>query len=278
MDTGRATVVTEIRAVNGVVPLGLQELWAYRDLLGFFIWRDIKGRYKQTALGPLWIILQPIFNMIIFSLIFGVVAKLPSDGIPYPVFNYTAMLPWLLFANATAGAAGSLVGQKQLISKVYFPRLIAPLTAVASGLIDFLIQFVILLGMVLYYGFDPSWRMLMIPVYLILAMSTALAVGLWTAGWVAQFWDVATLLGYLTRVWMYATPVVYASSLIPAKWQTLYHLNPMTSVVEGFRWAVLGVGAAPDRMLVFSFALVLPLLISGAYVFRMSERNIVDTA
>ena len=270
--------VVEIAAPRGLTPLNLHELWEYRELVYFFLWRDVKARYRQMALGPLWIVIHPVLNMVLFTLIFSVVAKLPSDGVPYPLFNFAALLPWGFFHTALFAAAGSLMTYRNLISKVYFPRLSVPLVGVLSGLVDFLIAFGILLGMTLVYGYALRWTLLVIPVYLALAGMTALAVGLWTACAVVHFHDVLDALAYLAKLWMFVTPVVYASSLVPAKWQTLYYLNPMAVVVDGFRWALLGAGRPPDLMLLLSFLLVLPFLVSGAYYFRKTERSIVDVA
>ena len=258
--------------------LGLRDIWEYRDLLYFLLWRDVKGRYKQMALGPLWIVLHPILNMAIFTVIFGMVAKLPTDGAPYPVFAYTALLPWTFFSSAVMGAANSLLSHRHLITKVYFPRLIVPIVSVLSGLIDFAISFCILLGMMVWFGYMPGWQIITLPMFLLLAAMTALAVGLWSATWIVHYHDVAEVLGYLLRGWMYATPVVYAVSMIPERWRGVYRLNPMTNVIEGFRWALLKTGTPPDRFFWLSVLLVAPLLISGAYYFRRAERTIVDIA
>ncbi|HPG00730.1 MAG TPA: ABC transporter permease [Kiritimatiellia bacterium] len=273
-----ASSTVEIRAYKGLVPLGLRELWNYRDLIYFFLWRDIKGRYRQMALGPLWIIIHPLLNMFIFTLIFGMVAKLPSDGIPYPIFNYAALLPWGFFGGALFAAANSLLSYRNLISKVYFPRLVAPVVGVLSGLVDLGISFLVFLGMMWWYGFPLTLAVLWLPVYLLLAAMTALAVGLWMASWIVHFHDVADMLSYAVKFWMYATPIVYATSMIPVRWQAVYRLNPMTNVVEGFRWALCGAGDPSFKMLGISFLVVTPILISGAYYFRKTERSIVDIA
>ncbi len=267
-----------IEPTTGWGRLGLRDIWEYRDLLYFLLWRDVKGRYKQMALGPLWIVIHPILNMVIFSLIFGFVAKLPSDGVPYPIFTYTAILPWTFFSSAVMGATQSLLSHRHLITKVYFPRLIVPIVSVFAGLIDFSISFVILLGMMIYYGYFPGWQIVTLPLFLLLAGAIGLAVGLWAATWVVHYHDVAELVAYLIRGWMYATPVVYAMSIIPERWQTIYRLNPMTNVIEGFRWALLGAGSPPDMFFVMSVMLTIPLLIGGAYYFRRTERTIVDVA
>ena len=270
--------VLTIQPTKGWGRLGLRDIWEYRDLLYFLLWRDVKGRYKQMALGPLWIVLHPILNMAIFTVIFGMVAKLPTDGAPYPVFAYTALLPWTFFSSAVMGAANSLLSHRHLITKVYFPRLIVPIVSVLSGLIDFAISFCILLGMMVWFGYMPGWQIITLPMFLLLAAMTALAVGLWSATWIVHYHDVAEVLGYLLRGWMYATPVVYAVSMIPERWRGVYRLNPMTNVIEGFRWALLKTGTPPDRFFWLSVLLVAPLLISGAYYFRRAERTIVDIA
>ncbi len=270
--------ITEIKAVETWVPLNLRELWEYRELVYFMIARDVKGRYRQMALGPLWYVLHPLASMVLYTLIFGVVAKLPSDGVPYPLFNYAALLPWNFFLGAVAGASNSLFSYKHLISKVYFPRLVVPVVGVLAGLVDLTIQFVILLGMMMYYGYRPTWTIVFIPLFLLLAVMTALAVGLCTAPLRVHYYDVGDILGFVMRFWMYATPVVYAISIVPAQWLPLYWLNPMTVVVEGFRWALLGTGEPPTGHFFVAMGLVTPVLIFGAYYFRRAERNIVDIA
>jgi lipopolysaccharide transport system permease protein len=267
-----------IQPTKGWGRLGLHEVWEYRDLLYFLLWRDIKGRYRQMALGPLWIVLRPLFNMVLFTLIFGKVAKLPSDGIPYPLFTYSALLPWTFFSGAVMGASGSLLGHKDLIAKVYFPRLIVPVVSILSGLVDFTISFIILLGMMVFYGYFPTFAILTIPLYLLVVAATALTVGLWAASWIVHYHDVMEIISYGVRGWMYATPVVYALSIVPERWRTLYRLNPMANVIEGFRWALLGTGESPDALFLLSTLLVIPFLIAGAFYFRRTERTIVDIA
>ena len=270
--------ITKIRPHGWRVPLDLHEVWGYRELLIFLIWRDIKGRYKQTAFGPLWLLGAPLVNMVLLTIIFGRVAKLPSDGIPYPLFSYSALLPWGFFAASLSGTAGSLMVNRDLLAKVYFPRLIIPLHAILTALFNFAVSFLILLGMMVYYGYYPSSSMLLIPIYLILAASTGMAVGLWWASWIVHFHDLNNILQYVIKAWMYASPVVYASSLVPEQWLLLYRLNPMTNVIEGIRWSLLGVGRGPDIMLLWSSLLVLPVFVGGLYHFRRTERNIVDIA
>jgi len=276
-EEGTAPVLV-IQATKGWGRLALHEVWEYRDLLYFLLWRDVKGRYKQMALGPLWIVLHPLVNMVMFTLIFGLVAKLPSDGVPYPIFTYTALLPWTFFSGAVMAAANSLLSHRHLIAKVYFPRLIVPIVGVISGLIDFSISLLILLGMMVFYGYGLSWRILTIPGFLLIAAMVALAVGLWSASWIVHYHDVNEILGYMVRGWMYVTPVVYAMSIIPERWRTLYRLNPMTNVIEGFRWALLGTGQAPDGLFLISSLCIIPILIAGAFYFRRTERTIVDIA
>ncbi len=228
------------------------------------------------AFGPLWIIIQPLVNMVIFTLIFGGLAKLPSDGVPYPIFAYVALLPWQLFASGAKNGAQSLLNQQQVISKVYFPRLVIPIASVLSALVDFAASFLILIGMLVYYQVTPSWRWLTLPVFLLLAMAAALGIGLWLAGLAVKFHDVSIGLGFAITVWQYLTPVAYATSLIPERGQILYRLNPLTGVVDGCRWALLGIGQAPDWTLGVSSLLVLAVLITGAFYLRATERTIVD--
>jgi lipopolysaccharide transport system permease protein len=266
-----------IQPTRGWVSLGLHDVWEFRELLYLFTWREIKGRYRQMAFGPLWMLAAPLIQMVIFSVLFGIVFQLPSDGVPYPIFTYVALLPWTLFATASRNAAGSLVSQQQLIAKVYFPRLLIPLSQVMSALVDFLMAFIILIGMMLFYRIVPDWRILTLPIYVLLAASTALAVGFWLATLSVKFRDILIMLGFLIIAWQYATPVAYSASLIPAQWQWLYQLNPMTVVVEGFRWALLGTGQSPTPMSFAVIGVTLVLTILGAFYFRRTERTIVDT-
>jgi len=274
--TERAVPALVIQPTTGWSSLALHELWQYRELLWFLTSRNIKGRYRQMALGPLWIVINPLVEMVIFSLIFGGLAKLPSDGLPYPIFTYTALLPWGYFSGAAGASVGSLVSQMSMISKVYFPRLVVPISAVLSGLVDLAISSLVLLGMMAYYGFAPSPAMLTLPLYVLLATAAALGVGLWSATLAVRYRDLRNAIGYGLRVWMFATPVAYAASLIPERWQWLYQLNPMYWVIEGFRWALLGKGQAPQPLMLVPVSFVLLLLISGAFVFRRTERTIVD--
>jgi lipopolysaccharide transport system permease protein len=269
-------MITVIQPSRGWSSLGLGDVWEYRELLYFLLWREVKGRYRQMAFGPLWIIVSPLIQMVIFSLILGNLARLPSEGVPYPVFSYVALLPWQFFSNATRKSATSLLSQQHVISKVYFPRLVLPISTVLSTVVDFMASFLVLVGMMLFFHIPFSWRVFTLPLFLLLAAVTALGVGLWLAGLAIKFHDVVLGLGFGLDAWKYITPVVYSATLIPEKWQTLYRLNPMTGVVEGFRWALLGTGQAPGLTTAISGAVVLLLLISGAYYFRRTERSIVD--
>ena len=271
-----ATQVFRIEAAKGWTAVGLRELWQYRELLYFLTWRDVKVRYKQTALGAAWAIIQPFFMMVVFSLFFGRLAGVPSDGIPYPVFSFCALLPWQLFAHALTESSNSLVGNQNLITKVYFPRLVIPMAAVLGGVIDFLIAFAILLLLMLYYGIVPGWAIVTLPGFLLLAIATALGVGLWLSALNVQYRDVRYTINFLVQFWLFATPVAYPSSLIPEKWRALYGLNPMAGVVEGFRWALLGKSEPPGLMLWVSVAVVVLLLLGGLYYFRRMEQEFAD--
>lgn len=261
---------------RGWVPLRLSELWASRELLYFFVWREVKVRYKQTALGVAWALIQPLFTMAIFSVIFGRLARLPSDGLPYPIFAYCALLPWQLFAFALNESSNSVVANQRLLTKVYFPRLLMPIASVCVGLVDFAISFFVLLGMMAYYGIVPGAAFWTIPLWTLLAVATALSLGLWLSALNVRYRDVRYTIPFLTQVWLYATPVAYASSLIPAAWRPLYALNPMAGVVEGFRWALLGSAAAPGLTTLISLAAVFALLFGGLAFFRRTERTFAD--
>ena len=265
-----------IRPQTGWTAAGLKELWEYRELLYFLTWRDIKVRYKQTVLGAAWAIIQPFFMMVVFSLFFGYLAKVPSDGIPYPIFAYCALLPWQLFAHALTESSNSLVANERLITKVYFPRLVVPISAVLGGLLDFAIAFVILLLMMAYYGVRPTWAIVTLPAFLLLAMLTALGVGLWLSALNVKYRDVRYTISFLIQFWLFATPVAYSSSIVPARWRALYGLNPMAGVVEGFRWALLGKSEGPGALLVVSVAVVILILIGGLYYFRRMEAEFAD--
>lgn len=261
---------------GGWTSLGLAELWEYRELLYFLTWRDIKVRYKQTALGAAWAIIQPFLLMVVFSLFFGRFARVPSDGIPYPIFAFCALLPWQLFAHALTESSNSLVSNEHLITKVYFPRLVIPISAVFSGLADFAIAFVTLLGMMAYYGIVPTWAIITVPGFVFLAMLTALGVGLWLSALNVKYRDVRYTMSFLIQFWMFATPIVYPSSIVPARWRALYGLNPMAGVVEGFRWALLGTAEGPSALLTVSVVVVFSLLVGGLYYFRRMEQEFAD--
>ncbi len=265
-----------IRPSRGWVSLHLREVWEYRELLYFLIWRDIKVRYKQTVLGAAWAILQPFLTMVVFSVVFGYLAKVPSDGIPYPIFVYSALLPWQLFANALTRSSNSLVMNERLITKVYFPRLVIPISAVLAGLVDFGIAFVVLLGMMLYYGIVPTAAVVTLPLFLFLAIATALAVGLWLSALSVEYRDVRQTIPFLTQIWLFATPIVYSSSLVPEQWRALYGLNPMAGVVEGFRWALLGKTEGVGPLVIVSAVAVGVFLIGGLVYFRRMEKTFAD--
>ena len=265
-----------IRPQSGWTAAGLKELWEYRELLYFLTWRDIKVRYKQTVLGAAWAIIQPFFMMVVFSLFFGYLARVPSDGVPYPIFAYCALLPWQLFAHALTESSNSLVANERLITKVYFPRLVVPISAVLGGVLDFAIAFVILLLMMAYYGVRPTWAIVTLPAFLLLAMLTALGVGLWLSALNVKYRDVRYTIAFLIQFWLFATPVAYSSSIVPARWRALYGLNPMAGVVEGFRWALLGKSTGPGALLAVSVAVVILILIGGLYYFRRMEAEFAD--
>jgi lipopolysaccharide transport system permease protein len=256
--------------------LELRDLWEYRELLYFLVWRDVKVRYKQTALGVAWAVLQPLMATLIFSIFFGRLARMPSDGIPYPVFAYVAMVPWQYFANALTESSNSLVASQNVIKKVYFPRLIIPMGSVIAGLVDFCFAFIVLIGMMYHYGITPSRSIFLFPVFLLLAIATALAAGLWLSALNVQFRDVKHTIPFLAQFWMFATPVVYPASLIPPRWRTLYGLNPMAGVIEGFRWSILGRAGHPGPMIWVSAAAVLVMLIGGYLYFRKMETSFAD--
>jgi lipopolysaccharide transport system permease protein len=268
--------VIRIEPSKGWVALQLQELWAYRELLYFLVWRDIKVRYKQTAIGAAWAIIQPLFTMIIFSLFFGRLGKIPSDGVPYPIFCYTALVPWTFFSQGLSQASNSLVGSANLIKKVFFPRLSIPIASVTSGLIDFALAFLVLLGMMLYYGMLPTVNVIWLPLLVLLTLVTSLGVSLWLSALNVNFRDVHHIIPFLTQFWLFATPIAYPSSLLSEPWRTLYSLNPMVGVVEGFRWALLGTETAPGPMLIVSSLAALALLVSGTFYFRRLEKTFAD--
>jgi len=268
--------ITEIRPARGWTPLVLRDLWNYRELLFFLIWRDVKVRYKQTALGVAWAVIQPLFTMVVFSIFFGHLGKIPSDGLPYPLFTYCALLPWQLFSHALTECSNSVVSNERLITKVYFPRLVIPIAAVLAGLVDFSIAFSIMIGMMVYYGVAVSWAVLTLPAFVLLAIATALAVGLWLSALNVQYRDVRYTLVFLVQMWLFLTPVAYPSSMVPPQWRALYGLNPMAGVVEGFRWALLGKAESPGVMLLVSIGAVALILAGGLYYFRRMEKSFAD--
>jgi len=265
-----------IRPISGWVPLNLGDVWKYRELLYFLTWRDIKVRYKQTILGIAWAVIQPLFMMLIFTVIFGRLAKVPSDGLPYPIFAFTALLPWQMFSRALTDASTSLVVNERLITKVYFPRLLVPASAVLASLVDFGIAFVLLLGMMVFYGIIPTVASATLPLFVLFALITALGVGFWLSALDAQYRDVRYTLPFLTQIWLFGTPVVYPSSLVPEPWRLLYGLNPMAGVVEGFRWALLGKGMPPNAMLAVSVIASLMIFVGGLYYFSRMENTLAD--
>jgi len=268
--------VRRIEPSIGWTQLKLAELWEYRELLYFLTWRDVKVRYKQTALGVAWAIIQPLFTMLVFSVFFGRLAKVPSDGIPYPIFCYTALVPWTLFANGLTQSSNSLVGSSNLITKVYFPRLIVPMSTALSAAVDFLFSFGVLFVIMLYYGVTPSRNILALPLFISLAVIASLGVGMWLSALNVQFRDVRYVVPFITQFWMLATPIAYPSSLLSDPWRTLYGLNPMAGVVEGFRWSLLGLNTPPRPILIVSFLASLAILISGAFYFRRMEKDFAD--
>jgi lipopolysaccharide transport system permease protein len=268
--------LTVIQPSRGLVSLRLKDLWEYRELLYFMIWRDIKVRYKQTALGAAWAVLQPLLTMVVFTIFFGKLAKVPSDGIPYPIFSFCALLPWQLFARSLTESSNSLVANQRLITKIYFPRLVIPLAAVLAGLIDFAITFLVLVGMIFYYGIFPGLALLALPLFLLLAIVTSLAASLWLSALNVQYRDIKYTLPFLVQFWLFASPIAYSSSLVPAPWRILYGLNPMVGVVEGFRWSLLGRTAAVWPLVITSAVLVGGLLWGGLIYFRQMEKTFAD--
>jgi lipopolysaccharide transport system permease protein len=268
--------ITFLQPSTGWVSLNLRELWEYRELLYFLTWRDIKIRYKQTVLGAAWAIIQPFMTMVVFSLFFGRLAQIPSDGIPYPIFSYAALVPWTFFANGLTNTANSVVGSANLIKKVYFPRLIIPFASTLSGAVDFVLAFAVLLAMMSYYGLVPTLNVIWVPLFVLLALVTSLAVSLWLSAMNAQFRDVRYAVPFLTQLWMFCTPIVYPSSLLPEPWRTFYGINPMAGVVEGFRWALLGTDSAPGPIIALSSLVAVGAFVSGAFYFRRMEKSFAD--
>jgi len=265
-----------VRPSKGWASLNLGELWRYRELVYFFIWRDIKVRYKQTLLGAAWAIIQPFFVMVIFNIFFGKLAKIPSDGIPYPIFSYVALLPWQLFENGVRKAGNSLVSGRNLLTKVYFPRLAIPIATVIAGLVDFALALTILLRMMWFYDYSPTKWILFTPLLLILALVTALGTGLWLSALNVTYRDIGYIIPFILRVWFFLTPITYSASIVPEEYQTIYALNPMTGVIQGFRWAVLGVGEPPSVLILASTVAAVSIMISGLFYFRRMERTFAD--
>jgi lipopolysaccharide transport system permease protein len=265
-----------IEPPHGLFELRVREVWAYRELMYFFVWRDLKVRYKQTVVGVAWVIIQPLLSMGVFTIFFGRLAKLPSDGLPYPVFYFSALVPWTYFSTALQSCTSVVVDNQRVITKVYFPRLVLPLSAVVSGLVDFAIGFVVLIVVTAIYGIKPTLAALWLPLLLFLAVLTALAVGLWMSALNALYRDVRYVVPFLVQVWMFASPVAYPSSLVPLRWRWLYGLNPMAGVIGGFRWALTGHGQAPGALLLASSAMVLAVLLAGFFFFQRMEGAIAD--
>ena len=266
-----------IRPPSGWSALDLNDLWVYRELIFFMTWRDLKVRYKQTLLGASWAVLKPFLSMVVFTIFFGGLAKVPSEGFPYPIFSFAALLPWELFSNALSISSRSLVQNRHMITKIYFPRIILPLSSTLSGVVDFLIAFIILLAMMAFYKISPTLNMLALPLFLLLAIIAALGVGLWLSALNVLYRDIGYITPFLTQFWLFITPIVYPTSMIPEQWRLLYALNPMTGVVEGFRWAILGTQqGAPGMTLYISVAVSIALLISGMVYFKRMERHFSD--
>src|SRR5271165_6045447 len=274
--SSHSPTVVRIEPPRGWFDLRLRELWDYRELLYFFIWRDVKVRYKQTVIGVAWVVIQPVLTMGVFTLFFGRLAKLPSDGLPYPVFYFAALVPWTYFSNALQSCTSVVVDNQRVITKVYFPRLILPLSAVVSGLVDFAIGFVVLLVVTFIYGIKPTLTVLWLPVLLLLAVLTAFGVGLWMSALNALYRDVRYVVPFLVQFWMFASPVAYPSSLVPQRWRWLYGLNPMAGVIDGFRWALTGHGVAPGPLMLASASAVTAVLLGGLFFFQRMEGTVAD--
>jgi lipopolysaccharide transport system permease protein len=297
----KPAVRVRIQPIHGWASLQLGELWKFRELLFFLTWRDIIVRYKQTIFGASWAIIQPFFSMVVFSLFFGRLAQVPSDGIPYPIFSYAALVPWTFFSNGLTHSSASLVNSSKLITKVYFPRLIIPISTVLAGLVDFVLAFIVLLGMMFFYGINPFYtstplavpilqsdftpilalytptlNILWLPFFLLLALITSLGVGLWLAAMNVQFRDIRYVVPFLTQIWLFATPIAYPSSLLSEPWRTIYGLNPMAGVVEGFRWVLLGTNNAPGSTIIVSTVVAVGLLITGMFYFQRMEKSFAD--
>ena len=256
--------------------LGLEELWEYRELLSVLAWRDVSVRYKQSIVGVGWVLVQPLASALLFTVIFGHFARLPSDGLPYPVFAYSALLPWNFFSRAFSDTSNSLVGATHLVTKVYFPRLILPLSRVLGGLVDFAVSLLVLALLMGWYGVRPGWAVLLLPLFLALAGAAALGVGLWLTALHVRYRDVGYVIPFVLQLWMFATPVAYSGAIVPERWRPLYGLNPMVGVVEGFRWALLGTAPPHAAGLAVTAAIELAVLVGGLYYFRRAEQSIAD--
>ena len=268
--------LTVIRPPKGWLPIDLRELWAYRELLYFFVWRDIKIRYKQTLLGFAWAILQPLLTMIVFTLFFGTLAKVPSEDIPYPLFSYAAVLPWTLFAEGMTRSSNSLIQEANLLQKIYFPRLLLPSSGVLSPVVDFAIALVVLAALMIYFSFAPTVTILLLPVFLVLQLMLALGVGLWLSAVNVEYRDVRYVIPFLVQLWLFASPVIYSITWVPERYRTLYGaINPMVGIIEGFRWAILGM-RPPSYTLIGSAAIIVVVLVSGAFYFRRREKSFAD--
>jgi lipopolysaccharide transport system permease protein len=270
-------LITYLRPASGWASLNLRDIWRYRELVYFLTWRDIKVRYKQTLLGASWAILRPVLTMIVFSIFFGGLAKISSDGYPYPVYTYAALLPWELFSPALSIASRSLVGNANMITKIYFPRMILPLSSVLAGLVDFAIAFLVLIVLMIAYGIAPTSAVWTLPFFLLLALVTALGVGLWLSALNVLYRDIGYVIPFLTQMWLFITPVVYPTSMLPEGWRFIYALNPMSGVVDGFRWALLGnQNSAPGPNLIISSVIAVLVLVTGMFYFRRMERQFAD--
>jgi len=269
--------ITRIQPSRGWTGVNLGELWRHRELLYFLIWRDVKVRYKQTLLGAAWAILKPLFSMVIFTIIFGRLAEVPTDGAPAPVFYFTALLPWILFQDGVTKASASLVAGRSLVTKVYFPRMVVPLASVLAGLVDFALSGLVLVAMMVFYGVRAGSALWSLPLFLILSLLTSIGVGLWLSALNVAYRDIAYVTPFVLQAWMYASPVAYSATLIPdGVGRLAYGLNPMAGVIQGFRWAVLGVGQPEADMLWISLGVAGLLLVSGVAYFRQVERTFAD--
>lgn len=276
MNDSQTSEVIVIKPQRGWIGINFRELWRYRELLGFFVWRDITIRYKQTLLGALWAIIQPFLTMVVLSIVFGRFMKVPTDGLPYPIFSYSALVVWTYFAGSLTRSTESLVRNPSLVTKIYFPRLIMPIATTLSGLVDFAVAFVVLIGMFFYYGIEIRITILYLPLYLFMACILAFGVGTWLSSMNVKYRDIRYVVPFLTQIWMFASPVAYSSTLIPEKWRFIYGLNAMAGVVQGFRWALLGQGKPSGNMMGVSIIIIVVILISGLYYFRRMEKEFAD--